>query len=612
MESGRLLEESCSADRSRKLVDVFDELSDTLCRVADLAEFVRLAHPDHEFSNAAEDACISISGIVEKLNTNRELYGSLKKVVSGGDKFPTSDVENHVASLFLFDFEQSGIHLDEEDRKQVVALNDYILQLGQRFMAGAVNGRAIPRQRIPPSIRHLFDSEADSVVVNGLFSDSKDEIAREAAYRVYLLPDAEQEMLLEEMLDSRLKLARLCGFPSYAHSLAGSPSAVKEFMDDLSDRLRPKAERDFQTMLRMKREINPQAKSLAPWDVPHMTNKARHDWLKSHVTEFSKYFSLGSCMDGLNGLMNELFGITFVNTPLEAGEAWAPDIYKLAVTHEAEGLLGYIYCDFYERSNKPNQDCHFTIRGGRTLADGSYQMPVVVLMLNLAPPRWNTPSLLTPGMVDNLFHEVGHAMHSMLARTQHQHVTGTRCTTDFAEVPSILMEYFASDPRILRTFARHFQTQEPMPDHLLDKLCASKNLFAASGMQAQVFYSMLDQEFHGGECVKGVTTQLLESTHNAYYGLPYVQNTAWHLRFSHLVGYGAKYYSYLMSRAVASCIWQKYFREAPLSRTEGERYRKQCLAHGGGKPPRALVSDYLGVEVTPATLANALIDDLQQ
>lgn len=213
-------------------------------------------------------------------------------------------------------------------------------------------------------------------------------------------------------------------------------------------------------------------------------------------------------------------------------------------------------------------------------------------------------------MVDNLFHEMGHALHSMLARTTYQHVTGTRCSTDFAEVPSVLMEYFASDPRVLELFAKHYQTGEKMPKDMLYQLCNSKHLFSASDTQMQVFYSVLDQILHGKHPLPQGPIDVLSSVQNKYYNLPYVANTAWHLRFSHLVGYGAKYYSYLMSRAVASCIWQTYFEADPLNRTSGEMYRHECLAFGGGKPPKTLVGDFLRRRITPDWLVKSLVREI--
>lgn len=143
------------APRTRKMVEIFDELSDTLCKVADMAEFVRLAHPVRTYSDAAEDACISISGVVEKLNTDRTLFKALQRVVDHGDTMETTEIDKHVSRLFLFDFEQCGIHLEESQRQRVVYLTDCILQLGQRFMAGAVNPRSVDKNTLPESIRQL-------------------------------------------------------------------------------------------------------------------------------------------------------------------------------------------------------------------------------------------------------------------------------------------------------------------------------------------------------------------------------------------------------------------------------------------------------------------------
>lgn len=609
-----LIKEATSKDRKRKMVEIFDELSNTLCKVADMAEFIRIAHPDEQYVQAAEDACITISGVVEKLNTHRELYDSLKQVTSNGDIQVTSDIDDHVAKLFLFDFEQCGIHLPEKQRRRVVELNDYILQVGQKFMAGAVTPRTVNADMLPDVIRQYFVTENGQILVQGFYTDSSNTAVREAAYKLFLFPDKEQEYLLHELLHSRYLLAESCGFASYAHravkgSTVKSPVVVKEFLNILNDNLQPKATQDFQEMQKMKNAESHIKQELMPWDTPYFMAKAKKAWLNTSTTEFAPYFSLGACMEGLNFLTQSLYKVKLESVPVLSGEVWANNVHKLAVIDEEEGILGYIYCDFYERAGKPNQDCHFTIQGGKQLSDGSYQTPIVVLMLSLPHPRWSNPCLLSPSSVDNLFHEMGHALHSMLGRTKYQHVTGTRCSTDFAEVPSVLMEYFASDPRVVSKFAKHFQTQEPMPENLLHKLCASKNIFYASELQNQVFYSMLDQVYHSGKLTKS-TTEILEDVQKEYYGLPYVKNTAWQLRFSHLVGYGAKYYSYLISRAIAAWIWQTYFRNDPFCQSAGNRYRRECLAHGGGKPASLLVSDFLNKEANAITFAKSLINEV--
>ncbi|RVE42298.1 hypothetical protein evm_013063 [Chilo suppressalis] len=604
----RLIEEATN-DPKRPMVEIFDELSDTLCKVADLAEFVRIAHPQPHFAAAAEDACISVSGVVEKLNTHKGLYEALRDSVKRG-----TSGDQHLAELFLFDFEQSGIQLEEGPRKRVVALNDLILQTGQRFMAGAAKPRRVPRSAVPSNIRQFFSSEGDNIVVSGVYAECGEAAAREAAYRLYLAPDAQQEELLCTALAARQEMAAVCGFHCYADraikaSTMETASNVRQFLDILSDNLYDRANMDFEAMLKMKRQETPYQDQLMCWDTPYFTHKAKTQLLNVANSDFSPYFSLGGCMEGLNMLCQELYGISLNSEEMLPGESWSPDVYKLAVVHESEGLLGHIYCDLYERPGKPHQDCHFTIQGGKLLPDGTYQNPVVVVMLSLSGGHRSGPALLSAAAVDNLFHEVGHAMHSMLGRARYQHVAGTRCPTDLAELPSVLMEYFASCPAVVSRFARHFQTRQPMPEKMLHRLCASKYLFGASEMQLQVFYSALDQQYHGPRA-PAATTEVLRNVQQQYYGLPYVENTAWQHRFSHLVGYGAKYYSYLISRATAWSVWRAAFQPQPLARAAGDHLRRAVLRHGGATHPQVLLQDYLGCEITPHSLAAALADEL--
>jgi intermediate peptidase len=328
--------------------------------------------------------------------------------------------------------------------------------------------------------------------------DSPSEMVREAAYKMYYWEEESQEALLTSILADRSELGRLCGFPTFAHralshSLAETPENIAGFMGLLGRELPARAARDHEALLHMKRRSNPLCQPLALWDVPYYSSLARANCFQLDTERIAEYFSLGVAMEGLNDLFRSLYGVSLSVEPVQDGELWSPDVFKLAVSEENGSLLGHIYCDFFSRAGKPHQDCHFTIRGGRERADGTYQNPVVVLMLNMAAPGWRSPTLLSPSALDNLFHEMGHAMHSMLGRTKYQHVTGTRCSTDFAEVPSTLMEYFAADPRVLARMNKHFRTGESLPFHVIEKICATKKIFAAAEMQTQLVYSAVDQ-----------------------------------------------------------------------------------------------------------------------
>ncbi|XP_039601387.1 mitochondrial intermediate peptidase-like [Polypterus senegalus] len=615
-ETERLGEKACTIPPGPQTVQTFDQLSDSLCRVADLADFVKVAHPDSAYREAAEKTCIKIGTVVEKLNTNVDLYRSLKNLLDNKELMNCLDPETRrVAELFMFDFEISGIHLDNDKRKKAVSLNVKLLDLNNEFLYGCHLPNKVEKTALPDHIQHCFLLDGNYIQIGGLYADTPDDLVREAAYRIFLYPNPDQMWCLNELLECRKDLAQLVGYDSFAHralqgTMAKTPETVMEFLGLLSEKLHDRAANDFEMMKHMKMKLNTRNPELFPWDHPYYSGVLRAERYNIEPSLYSPFFSLGACMEGLNILFSRLLGISFQAEQPQNGEVWSDDVQKLAVLHENEGLMGYIYCDFFHRPDKPHQDCHFTIRGGRITENGEYQLPVVVLMLSLPHPTKNCPTLLTPGMMENLFHEMGHAMHSMLGRTRYQHVTGTRCPTDFAEVPSILMEYFANDYRVVNQFARHYQTGQLLPKSMVSRLCESKKVCAAADTQLQVFYAVLDQIYHGKHHKRASTTEILKETQEKYYGLPYVPNTAWQLRFSHLIGYGAKYYSYLMSRAVASMLWKQCFSKNPFDREMGERYRSEMLAHGGAKEPILMVKGMLQKTPSIEEFVDALVSDL--
>uniref|UniRef100_A0A8K9XTD8 Mitochondrial intermediate peptidase n=1 Tax=Oncorhynchus mykiss TaxID=8022 RepID=A0A8K9XTD8_ONCMY len=574
-----LVDKVCSSPPGAVTVETFDQLSDGLCKVADLADFVKVAHPEPSFREAAEKTCIEIGTVVENgiLHNDSSLWTQKQGMLSNLNPFT-------VAELFMFDFAISGIHLDEKLRKEAVKLHVKLLDLNNEFLMGSHLPNRIAKSAIPEHIHCHFATEGSFIQIGGLHAESSNDLVREVAYRIFLYPNADLMECLEELLKCRNKLAKLVGYESYAHrALQGTMAKTPGIM------LPP----------------------LSPNNDFHFNyGVLRAERYNIEPSLYSPYFSLGSCMEGLNSLFTKLYGVSIMSEHPSAGEVWNDDVRKLAVVHETEGLLGYIYCDFFHRANKPHQDCHFTIRGGRQCQEsGQYQLPVVVLMLSLPHPTKSAPTLLTPSMMENLFHEMGHAMHSMLGRTRYQHITGTRCATDFAEVPSILMEYFATDYRVVNQFARHYQTGQPLPQSMVARLCESKKVCGAADTQLQIFYSALDQMYHGKPQNRS-TTDILKDMQHKFYGLPYTPNTAWQLRFSHLIGYGAKYYSYLMSRAVASMVWKQCFVQDPLNRDMGERYRREMLAHGGGKEPMLMVEGMLQRQPTIEDFVDALVTDL--
>ena len=628
-----------------------DLLSDSLCRVLDISDFVRGTHPDPRYQEAATRAYALLFDYMNVLNTTPGLNVQLKKAISTHQASGSwNEEEKMVAQVLLRDFSNSAIEMPAEKRRRFVELSNQTKALGNEFLDSMTPTTSYldldirQLKGLDPLILAQWSDGRNRVrlptvgdVAYAALGTVKDEATRREIYIRGRQSSRNHIRLLERLMVMRAEIANLSGHESYAHmtlsdKLAKSPEAVNSFLTAL---LADNCPRVLQELGRMKEKkvADGLSTEIEQWDLVYyrkcLINEIKP---KSRKPDFmSAYFSLGTVMQGLSRLFNQLYGIRFVPCRTCPGEAWNSDVRRLNVFHETDGHVAVLYCDLFARAGKNPNPTHFTLRcsrlisssetGGRSKSpqdanDGMavwssinssqfYQLPILALICDFPhPPNSSVPALLSFQDVKTLFHEMGHAIHSILGRTSLQVVSGTRCPTDFAELPSVLMEYFASDPSVLALFARHWETGAPLPFEMIEDALLMQRRGHGVQTETQILYSLLDQAYHSSLPLnmngEYDSTKTFFDVYNKYSSVKEPCGTNAQGFFGHLVEYGSTYYSYLFDRAIAGKLWKEVFRGGKngggVDREAGERYKEEVLKWGGGRSGWACVSGVLGEE----------------
>lgn len=538
---------------------------------------------------------------------------------------------HRAANQLRIDFEKGGIHLPPEKLARVNQLNLSILQLSREFGENITIDPGyvdiFPASRIPKHIHHLlkpihrFTSGTSSgslgswnnmkekglrittdhrTLVSVMHWVSDEEVRKMAYIQGNSVPHANLEVL-DKLAAARHELAQMMGYRSYAEfvvkpNLASSPEVVISFLHEMSKMVRPRADEEFEAIRNFKREkCGQRCIDLEPWDETYYTAMMKSSGHNLDSSIVASYFPLPQCIEGLKVLVNSLFGAMLCNVPMAPGESWHPDVLKMSLHHPEEGDLGYLYLDLYSRKGKYPGCANFAVKGGCRISETEYQLPVVALLCNFSGSPGSSTVRLNHGDVETLFHEFGHALHSLFSRTDYQHFSGTRVALDFAEMPSNLFEYYAWDYRVLRTFAKHYSTGEIIPEKLVKSMQGARDMFASTELQRQVFYALADQTLFGEQPASpNDMNSILAEFKMQHTSWKHVEGTNWQIRFSHLVNYGAGYYSYLYAKCFAATIWKKLCQEDPLSLTAGTALRTKVLQHGGSKEPAELLNDLVG------------------
>ncbi|KIY51293.1 mitochondrial intermediate peptidase [Fistulina hepatica ATCC 64428] len=626
-----------------KVVKNLDRLSDLLCGVIDLCEIIRNAHPDRAWVDAATQAYERLCEFMNVLNTDVALHRVLRIVLSDPEIVASLPPEAYqTAMIFWGDFEKSAIHLPPEQRTRFVEISSEIIALGSQFLKEANTPRP-PASIKPSELVGLKDgglgvrlklqaqfTQRDLLIYPGslqaqlIMQAAPQEEPRRRVYMATYSSTPEQIDTLERLLEARARLARLCGHENYAEmtlddKMAKSPTNVQYFLDAIMDHTRPFARSALRTLSMRKQEHlkTPPLPTIQAWD--------RNYYCPPEPPAPPiplPPLTLGTIFMTLSRLFTHLYGISLRPAPTAPGEVWHFDVQKLEVVDEDRGVIGWIYADLFARHGKPSGAAHYTVRCSRRTDqddedgdfavddprlipskefesvkrhrlvnyDGVYQLPLVVLVTDFVrPSRTSGPRELEWHEVMTLFHEMGHAMHSMIGRTEYQNVSGTRCATDFCELPSILMEHFSNSPQVLALMDVDGNTaSHKMGNHHADP-CHSIDTYS------QLILAALDQLYHSSLPYEPGfdTTKVLAELHKTRGLLPYVPGTSQQTQFGHLFGYGAMYYSYMFDRAIASRVWKHVFAEAPLSREQGEKFKNEVLRYGGGKDPWKMVASVL-------------------
>jgi thimet oligopeptidase len=407
--------------------------------------------------------------------------------------------------------------------------------------------------------------------------------------------------LLQQILTLRNEIAHKLGYANWADyqiepKMAKNAKTARNFLEDLKNGLQPKFDQEMGEFQKLKAaETGNSNAKINIWDWRYYSEQLRQKRYNIDAEQLRVYFPYNRVLNGMFAIYQHIFGLNF--TEIQPPYKWTDDLKLFAVSDEKTGEpLGLFYLDMFPREGKYNHFAQFGIIEGKLLPNGKYQRPTVALICNFPPPEGDKPSLLSHQEVDTLFHEFGHAMHTILTRAKFSRFSGTSVPRDFVEAPSQMLENWVWDKKVLDSFAaRYDNPSEKIPESILAKLKEAKLATEATRYRRQLGYGLTDlvlhSEFKPGEDIVKISNETMARAF-----LPPEKDTAFIAYFGHLTGYDAGYYGYAWADAIAADM-ATVFENAPngyFDKTIGMRLRHEIYEPGDSRDVNISIRKFLG------------------
>lgn len=579
----------------------------------------------------AYNACLPLlSEYSTELGQSLALFNGYEALAQRPEAVDYSAAQHKIIANALRDFRLSGVALGEADKKRYAQISQELSNLASRFaeqVLDATQGwtRLItdPEQLsgIPESSLGGMAQAAQAKGETGylvtlefpcyfaIITYCDNAALRQQIHEAYVTrasetgPNAGQwdnSPLIAQILALRHEKAQLLGFANYAElslatKMAQSPQQVLDFLQQLAQRSRTAAQQEIRELQEFAAEQH-KVEPLQPWDMGYYSEKLRQHRYAISQDELRPWFPLNQVLQGLFEISRRLFGIQI--NAVEGPSLWHPDVLFYEISRDGE-VIARFYLDLYARECKRGGAWMADCRVRRRRADGNLQLPVAFLTCNFNAPLADAPALLTHNEVTTLFHEFGHGLHHMLTQMEYGDVSGINGVPwDAVELPSQFLENWCWHPESLASISGHYQTGEPLPRAMLDKLLAAKNFQAAMQMVRQLEFSLFDFRIHQHDPAQAPLNvqQVLDEVRAEVSVVPVLANNRFQNGFSHIFagGYAAGYYSYKWAEVLSADAFARFEEQGIFNAQAAAQFLHEILEMGGSREPLEMFRAFRG------------------
>ncbi|TWV14851.1 M3 family metallopeptidase [Bacteroidaceae bacterium HV4-6-C5C] len=627
----KAITDNTKAPTFENTVAAYERSGEFLNRVTAVFNNMLSAETNSDLQNLAKTIMPLLSEHSNDVSLNEKLFSRIKKVYEHQNQEALTTEQKTLLDKIYKNFVRNGANLSNEQKEIYRELSKQLSLLELEFSENSLKETNEYKLVItdfkqltglPESIINSAEEIAKEKGIKGwvitlqapsygpfmMYADNRD-LRRELymAYNTKCTHDNQSSNLeiVKKIANAQMQIAQLLGYQNFAEynleeRMAQNSGNVYKLLRQLLDAYKPAAQKEYLEVQKIAQEREGEHFQLMPWDWGYYSQKLKDKKFNIDDEMLRPYFELDKVKEGVFGLATRLYGITFKINPKIS--VYHKDVEAYDVFDKDGKFLAVLYTDFHPRAGK-RSGAWMTEYKGQWIdpATGENSRPHVSIVMNFTKPTKDKPALLTFDEVETFLHEFGHSLHGMFANSTYESLSGTNVYWDFVELPSQFMENFATEKEFLHTFARHYQTNEEIPDELIQRIKDSSNFNAAYACMRQVSFGLLDMAWYTREVpFEGDVKEYEKQAWADAQILPVIPETCMSTQFSHIFsgGYSAGYYSYKWAEVLDADAFSLFKEKGIFNPEVAASFRENILSKGGSEHPMILYKRFRGQEPT--------------